>query len=508
MLTCATFRNVDALKSTSALFLQTCYALGTIKSIGVYLPVLERDLGLTSTGIGICLGLFNAFAYGPGPVGAYFYQRLRGGFRRCLVMTGAVLATSGLVLASFVNNGVELALCLSLAGLGSNILSISLIITMNNQSGDDFGIFYGIGNSGYAFGMALVPPLADYLMGIYGWRGSLLVIGGIMGHLIPLTLMVGLDIEGVSKIELDNSHPNERTTDEPFDTIAEETSPCTSGIQTAPLHHLNKAQAETKDVDNTASLEEFSSETSEDTSLIQGSSTGKWDKDVSNKYNVHAGKGRYSQTICSDLYAFGCRIVQDSIYNQDRLMILLMFLSAVYAIINGGWYSFLIPRAVALIDKPSKALCIAYSGAVATFVGRCSSGILVGSKLCDGKYLFLFFTLLNIASLLVDIFVPKFPVMIVTSFITSLMIAERNVLLLVICKDRAHQSHFPVILASYQIAFGVGTFLGSSFAGYVADVAGTANASFMFIAATDFLVFCLMLLSVILDRLQERNIDG
>ncbi|XP_041483175.1 uncharacterized protein LOC121429972 [Lytechinus variegatus] len=505
MPTCATFRNVDALISTSALFLQTCYALGTIKSIGVYLPVLERDLGLTSTGIGICLGLFNAFGYGPGPVVAYLYQRLRGGFRRCLVMSGAVLATSGLVLGSFVTSGVELALCLSLAGLGSNILSLSLIITINYQSGDAFGIFYGIGNSGYAFGMALVPPLADYLMGIYGWRGSLLIIGGIMAHLIPLTLMVGLDIEGASNIELDNSLPKEQTTDGPVDTIAEETSLCFSGVQTTPLHRLNEAQAETKDVDNIASLEEFSAETSEDTSLIESSSTGKWDKDVSNKYNGHDGNGRYSQTICSKLYATGCRIVQDSIYYQDRLMIFLMFLSVVYAILNGGWYSFLIPRAVALIGKPSKALCIAYSGAVATFIGRCSSGILVGSKLCDGKYLFLFFTLLNITSLLVDTFVPKFPVMIVTSFITSLMIAERNVLLLVICKDRAHLSHFPVILASYQIAFGVGTFLGSSFAGYVADVAGTANASFMFIAAADSLVFCLMLPPVIVDRLQERS---
>nr|XP_054771532.1 uncharacterized protein LOC129279448 [Lytechinus pictus] len=351
-------------------------------------------------------------------------------------------------------------------------MSISLIITLNNQSGDAFGIFYGIGKSGYAFGMALVPLLAEYLMGIYGWRGSLLIIGGIMAHLIPLVLMVGLDVEGVSRIDHDNSQQNERMTGEPLDTKTEVTSPCTSGMQTAPLHHLDKAQAETiyTDVDNFTSLEESTAETSECTSLlVQGSSTGKRDKDViCKKYDLHNEKGcsMTSQTICCDLYASGRRIVNDSIYNQDRLMILLMFLDLVYSILCGGWFSFLIPRAVALIGKPtSRALSIAYSAAVATFIGRCSSGILVGSKLFDGKYLFLLLNLLNITSILVDIFVPKFPVMIVTSFITSLTISERSVLFLVICKDRADHSHFPVILASFEIVSGIGTFIGSSFAG-------------------------------------------
>ncbi|XP_063956547.1 monocarboxylate transporter 6-like [Lytechinus pictus] len=390
-----------------------------------------------------------------GPMVEYLYQRLRGGFRRCLVMAGAMLATTGLLLASLITNCVQLGLCLSVAGLGANILSISLVITLSNQSGEAFGIFYGIGKSGYAFGMALVPLLADYLMGIYGWRGSLLIIAGIMAHLIPLALMVGLNVEGVP-------------------------------------------------------LGEFSAEASEDTALILGSSTGKRDEDVSNMNNVHSGKGRCKkgQSICSELYATGCRIIKDSIYNQDRMMVLLMFLGLVYAILNGGWYSFLIPRAVALIGKPtSRALYIAYSVATAAFIGRCSSGMLIGSKLFNGKCLFLFLTLLNIISLLVDTFVPELAVMIVTSFITSLTIAERNVLLLVICKERAHRSHFPVILASYEIVLGVGTFLGSSFSGFIADVSGTFNASFMFIAAVDGLVFCLMLTPIIIDKWQQHSID-
>ena len=42
--------------------------MGTIKSIGVFLPELEVGLGLTPTDIGMGLGFFGAFAFGTGKV--------------------------------------------------------------------------------------------------------------------------------------------------------------------------------------------------------------------------------------------------------------------------------------------------------------------------------------------------------------------------------------------------------------------------------------------------------
>ena len=88
------------------------------------------------------------------------------------------------------------------AGLGSNILSIAVVITLRNQCGNNFGLLYGIGKSGYAFGMALVPLLADYLMADYGWRGSLMLIGALMGHLIPLTMMVDINGEPIIQVTI------------------------------------------------------------------------------------------------------------------------------------------------------------------------------------------------------------------------------------------------------------------------------------------------------------------
>ena len=78
MANCEWFRNRAALKLVLALFLQTCYVLGTVKSIGVYLPELKEGLGLTSTDIGLDFGLFSAFAFCPGkPIVTNHYSRER-----------------------------------------------------------------------------------------------------------------------------------------------------------------------------------------------------------------------------------------------------------------------------------------------------------------------------------------------------------------------------------------------------------------------------------------------
>ncbi|XP_041466042.1 monocarboxylate transporter 5-like [Lytechinus variegatus] len=509
---CSIFQNRKSLKSTPVLFLQTCYLLGTIKAIGVCLPDMERNLNLNRTSAGLALGLFDALAFGPGPAVTYLYQRLNGNQRRYLVMAGAILAAGGLLLVSTVTNCVELALCLSIAGMGSNIISISMVITLSSQSGDAFGVFYGIGKSGYAFGMALVPLLADYLMGIYGWRGSLLIIGGIMANLIPLALMVDFEEVEDEMVGHRIPHSPDRMTEELLGTIDEESTCGDSSKQTVLLHQLGKSALARSIYTNVRSSsdnirdestasnaqEDINEETHGETSLMLESRSRRHIKKTGDK--PWSGLPIIGRIDGSKLYVDGCQIFTNSIYNQDRWMILLMLVTLVYATMNGGWYSFLIPRAVALGIPTSKALCVAYSAATAAFIGRCFSGVILKYIPIPGRSSFIFLTFLNIASLLVDISGSNFAVTVVTSFITSLTIAERNILVLVICKDRAPLSEFPVILASSEIAFGVGAFLGSSLTGYVADATGSFNASFMFIAAVDTMVFLLIIPLIIAER--------
>ena len=195
---------------------------------------------------------------------------------------------------------------------------------------------------------------------------------------------------------------------------------------------------------------------------MEGPSTSQRHQAISDLYRK--GNNKVGQN-CSGLYATTCRILSNSIYNRDRWMLLLMLVTLIFAMLDGGWHAFLIPRAVAMGISTTKALSLAYSAATAAFIGRCFGGLLLKYKLFSGQCWFLFLTFLNMTSLLADIFVPNFVLMIVTSFITSITVAERNILVMVICKDRAPQSNFPVILATIEILFGLGAFLGASLSG-------------------------------------------
>nr|XP_054759723.1 uncharacterized protein LOC129265816 isoform X1 [Lytechinus pictus] len=506
METCSIFRNSSALKTILALFLQTCHFLGTVKCIGVYLPDLKRTLGLSSTDIGLAIGLFEALSFVPGPVIAYIYRRPHGGFRRCLLVTGAILATGGLLLVSIATNGIELAVFLSVAGLGSSILSISLVIILSDQSGEAFAVFYGIGTSGFAIGVALVPPIADYLMRIYGWRGSLMIIGGIMAHLIPFVLMVDLDVEGVVRNDFGPFNTDDEEIEDQFDrseiealisrpSIQEETHNDGDKSHVGGIYaEINPANNEIGSENENARLSDIQEVTSEK------SATGKRITGVSNMHiMLEKGYMRKCLNDCSNCY----RIFTDSIYNQDRWMILLMLVTLVLHMVDSSWYAYLIPCAIALDIPTSQVLCLPYSAGAGIFVARILGGYLEKSKLLSGQSLFLFFTLLNILSLLWNIFAPRFAFMIVTSFISAFTIAQRNILSLVICKDRAPRAHFPVILASYEIVCGIGFFHGSLLCGYFADVRGSFNASYVFIAGVEILELCLIIPSIIAEKLKE-----
>ncbi|XP_054759725.2 uncharacterized protein LOC129265817 [Lytechinus pictus] len=510
METCMIFRNSSALKTVLALFLQTCHFLGTVKCIGVYLPDLKRALGLSSTDIGLAIGLFEAFSFVPGPVLAYCYRRTHGVFRRCLLVTGAIFAAGGLLLVSMVTNGKELAVCLSVSGLGSSILSISLVIILSDQSGEAFAVFYGIGKSGYAIGVALVPPIADYLMRIYGWRGSLMIIGGIVAHLIPFVLMVDLDVEGVVQNDFGPFYTDDEEIEDQFDRSVKEALISRPSIQEKTHNdgdksHVGGIYAEIKPANDEIGSENENAKFSDIQEVTpEKSATGRRIAGVSNMHNMlEKGYKQKRRIDCSNFH----RIFTDSIYNQDRWMILLMLVTLVLYMVDASWFAYLIPCAIALDIPTSQVLCLPYSAGAGIFVARILGGFLEKSKLLSGQSLFLFFTLLNILSLLWNIIAPRFAFMIVTSFISAFTISQRNLLSLVICKDRVPTSQFPMILASYEIVCGIGLFLGSLLCGYVADVTGSFNASYMFIAGVEILVSCLMIPSIIAEKLKERTAD-
>lgn len=327
--------------------------------------------------------------------------------------------------------------------------------------------------------MALVPLLADYLMVLYGWRGSYILLGALMGHLIPTTMMVDINLEsdvqdtrssnaGASdeqsvqmdhEVNDDNDSDSRRLLDEAsshsIDTAA-------SGSVHNPDHSSSGEDNFIEEQDEP--VDEVDEEViSDETRLLEESSLRHRHTTASD--NSRGISEATSRTKYANLYDTACQILKNSVYNRDRWLIHLMLVTLVYSMVNGTWNGFLIPRAVDRGFATPVAVSFAYSAAVGAFIGRFFGGFILGLKFFSGQEWFLFLTIVNISSLIADIFVARFGVMIVTSFITCLTLAERSTLILVICTDRVTESEFPVILASSEIVFGIGTFIGASLGG-------------------------------------------
>ncbi|XP_030848554.1 monocarboxylate transporter 6-like [Strongylocentrotus purpuratus] len=427
-------------KIVPALFLQTCFFLATIKSIGVYFPELRRDLGITATDLGITLGIFEAFSFVPGSFVAILNHKH--GIQRPLIIGGAILASVGLISSSLVGTSAQLSICLAASGLGINIMSITLGIALSEQSGDRFDLLFGIGKSGYSLGMSVFPLLAEYLKNIYGWRGSLIIIGAIMANIIPLVLLVetdkGLTERGAAQ--------------------GEEKNPSMNDVN-------DNSEQETADQSQQALI------TRDEEYPVQSDNNS-----------------RCSKNNCSSLY----KLLADSVFNRDRCLVVILTAYTIFSMVDAGWHAFLIPRAVRRGLPTSRALYLAYTAAVACFIGRCLSGMILKPKFITAHDWHMVLTIINALSLIADVCFPHFAVMIVTSFVTALTIGEMNILMVVICRDRAPLPCFPVILVASEIIFGVGAFIGTTLTGLAADNLGY-NEAFLLLAGFECLVLCIMM---------------
>nr|XP_054769605.1 uncharacterized protein LOC129277458 [Lytechinus pictus] len=363
-----------------------------------------------------------------------------------------------------ISNNAQLAAYLTLSGTGINILCTAIVITLDAQSPDDFKIFYGIGKSGYAFGMVAVPLIAHYLRKVYGWRGSLLLLGGFMSHLIPFTMLVDTNLERKEETHSivhtddatihmncqcfrsdESGNESEVTGNDPGGTKCEE-----------PKRQSLLELSQVKMIKNieTGHKEQIALQRRRPAKLIDQQSPPK-----------PGGQEIQMVTRCHAIFEKIVHAITESIFYQDPWLTVLIGVVGLFGVIDGAWHAFLIPRAMGRGIPTSKALTLAYSAGAGCFIGRCISGVLPSTQYFGQLEWFLSLTLLNCSSLVIDIFILNFNIMIVTSFMAAMCIAELDILQVTLCQERCSSHAFPVALAVGEVIFGISDLLGTSIAG-------------------------------------------
>ena len=157
-------------------------------------------------------------------------------------------------------------------------------------------------------------------------------------------------------------------------------------------------------------------------------------------------------------------VLKKTDFITDPCLTIILLTNLPFGVIYGGWHSFLIPRAESREVSVVDIFVITFAAAVAYFFGRTVVGIL-SQRLGSPTGVFIILTILNIVSLLLDVFIHEFIVLVVAAFASAISISGRTILEILIAKDRASGRHFALILPLYELVLGVGIALGGFLSG-------------------------------------------
>jgi MFS family permease len=156
-----------------ASFLCICVLDGTMYSFGSLLEPLMVDMKQPRSTVSIAGSLQVAASAFVGPVAASLVNKVG---PRYVCMAGSVMATFGLVIASFASNLVGIFLGQSLlTGVGFGFMYIPAIVAVAEkfEGHDRSGFAISLAVAGAGAGQVAMAPLVSMLVVEYGWRGSL-----------------------------------------------------------------------------------------------------------------------------------------------------------------------------------------------------------------------------------------------------------------------------------------------------------------------------------------------
>ncbi|XP_041837050.1 monocarboxylate transporter 2-like [Melanotaenia boesemani] len=154
------------------------FAYSTPKALSIFFKEIQEDLGASYSEIAWISSIMLAVMYAGGPVSSVLVNRF--GSRPIVVMGGLMCGVS-MVTASFGNSIASLYFCIGViggCGLSFNLNASLTIISKYFLARRPLA--NGLAMAGSPVFLCLLAPVNQFLLGHFGWRGSLLVLGGMM----------------------------------------------------------------------------------------------------------------------------------------------------------------------------------------------------------------------------------------------------------------------------------------------------------------------------------------
>ncbi|XP_033644637.1 monocarboxylate transporter 7-like [Asterias rubens] len=172
--------------------------MGSLKSFGVLFNPMMDSLECSAAEVGTVIGMSNSIGYIIAPITGNLARRY--GSRVC-VTTGGCLLFVGYLASVFTWNIFQLTITLGLTtGVGMGLTYIPQIVALVSSPSKHFPVMYAIVFLGGSFGVMAFPPVVDFLLGIYGWRGTLMIMSAVMFHVSVFGALNGQHVHKYSKL--------------------------------------------------------------------------------------------------------------------------------------------------------------------------------------------------------------------------------------------------------------------------------------------------------------------
>ncbi|XP_054420781.1 monocarboxylate transporter 1 [Pteronotus mesoamericanus] len=159
-------------------FISIGFSYAFPKSITVFFKEIEGIFNATTSEVSWISSIMLAVMYGGGPISSILVNKYGS---RPVMIVGGCLSGCGLIAASFCNSVQELYLCIGVIGGLGLAFNLNPALTMIGK------YFYkkrplanGLAMAGSPVFLSTLAPLNQAFFGIFGWRGSFLILGGLL----------------------------------------------------------------------------------------------------------------------------------------------------------------------------------------------------------------------------------------------------------------------------------------------------------------------------------------
>ncbi|XP_071493292.1 monocarboxylate transporter 5-like [Diadema antillarum] len=398
----------------------------------------------------------------------------------------------------------------SCAGVGFSVVSMLSVVAFSQHFDKHFALAFGISTMGCSLSMVL-PLVTEVLLETYGWRGAILLLGGIALNTVMLCALLRHP-ETIQKFR--------RAATVLYAPIGDKCEVVTANYSEAPLRKENVLHSSTigvgsvnveyldiqrrfaswpnlllaRDVSdlsgggsaaNIASLQ-FRQPKDEKVDLLEGAESegdGKTQERpaVSDEYTeapsvVHGSRSDFTRRklFCTFLRPLRWlwSSLDFSLCRDEPYMNFIFLITFLFGMISTAWFVFLVPHTVAKDIDLSRAVLLSLFAGSGDTIGRFGQGPLVHRGYVTSIGLFMISAFLNGVVLFVDPFLSTFEMLAAAAFVNGIFFGMQTVLTTVMLKDNVHHARFPTAYGLSSLAYGCSEPVGCFTTGYIASKFG------------------------------------